>query len=51
MNETIEKIEILKSLLRQEVFPGGGTGRNAYGLSTDDEKEIREKLITLIKQI
>ena len=49
--KTIKKIETLKGLLRQEIHPDGITSNNIYGLSPEEEKEIREKLITLIKYI
>jgi hypothetical protein len=51
MEETIKKIETLKTLLYREIFPGRTTSHNIYGLTPEDEKEIREKLITLIKSI
>jgi hypothetical protein len=51
MEETIKKIETLKELLRHEAVFGETTTHNAYGLSSEEEKEIREKLITLIKSI
>jgi hypothetical protein len=51
MEDTIKKIEALKSLLRHEVFPGGIISNNTYGLSPEDEKEIREKLVLLIKSL
>jgi hypothetical protein len=38
-------------LLYRELYPDEKTSRNIYGLTPEDEKEIREKLITLIKSI
>ena len=50
MKETIQKIEILQNLLRTEMSLDG-TLKNMYGFSPEDEKEIREKLVSLIKSI
>ena len=51
MEETIQKIEALKTLLHREVHPGKMISDNIYGLSPEDEKQIREKLLTLIKSL
>jgi hypothetical protein len=51
MEETIKKIETLKELLRHETVFGGTTTHNMYGLSLREEKQIRKKLLTLIKSI
>jgi hypothetical protein len=51
MEETIQKIHTLQALLCREVYPGGMTSNNVYGLSPDEEKQIREKLLTLIKSL
>ena len=51
MEDTIKKIEILRHLLYHEIYPGGTTSNNVYGLSPDEEKQIREKLLTLIKSL
>jgi hypothetical protein len=51
MSNTIKKIEALRTLLYREVSPGGKTSHNIHGLTPEDEKEIREKLITLTKSL
>ena len=50
MEDKIRKIEVLQNLLRTEMSLDG-TLKNMYGLLPEDEKEIREKLVSLIKQI
>jgi hypothetical protein len=49
MEDPIKKIETLKELLRHEIVFGGTTTHNMYGLSPREEKQIRKRLLTLIK--
>jgi len=50
MEDKIKTIETLSNLLRKELN-FDDTLRNMYGLSLEEEKLIREKLMLLIKQI
>ena len=51
MEETIQKIHTLTYLLEKNYDQNGTPTNNRFGLSTEDEKEIREKLVSLIKSI
>ena len=51
MEETIQKIHTLTYLLEKNHDQNGTPTNNRFGLSPEDEKEIREKLVSLIKSI
>lgn len=51
MEETIQKIHTLTYLLEKNHDQNGTPTNNRFGLSIEDEKEIREKLVSLIKSI
>ena len=51
MEETIQKIHALTYLLEKNHDQYGTPTNNRFGLSPEDEKELREKIIKLLKQI
>lgn len=51
MEEIIQKIHTLTYLLEKNYDANGVPTNNRYGLTPEDEKEIREKLVILVKSI